>query len=186
VLPLAALAFFAALGGRGSAIDQLPTLPRCLDADAMILTKIDSAVAVAGDAFQFKVTEHVAETKTTPDIPAGTRGYGIVSYADHAHGAGMPGRLALEPRFLRLADGTHVQVLADPQLSENFAEGSTGNVSGMLGFVPGLGIPVAGYNALHHGREVVVAKGTPFSILIGDGLASSECFVPPPDAPNVR
>jgi hypothetical protein len=179
-------AFLIAATAPAAATDEIPTVPRCIDVDAMILSKIDSAVAVAGDSFTFKVTERVLPTKSTPEIPAGTRGYGVVSYADHAHGAGTPGRLALEPRFLRLADGTHVQVLADPQLAETFAQGSTGNVTGALGFIPGLGLPVAGYNALHHGREVVVAKGTLFSLLIGDGLASGECFVPPPDAPNIR
>jgi hypothetical protein len=164
----------------------LPTVPRCVDANAEMLDKVDSAVAVAGDSFSFKVTEHVGATNATPEIPAGTRGYGVVSFADHARGGGTPGRLALEPRFLRLANGERVQVLADPQLADSFVQGKTGNVSGAFAFVPGLGLAVAGYGALHRGREVVVAKGTAFTILIGDGLATAQCFVPSPDAPNVR
>jgi hypothetical protein len=180
------LASFVALPQATPAEIQIPTVPRCIDVDAVMLSKVDSAVAVAGDSFSFKVTERVNSTKANPEIPAGTRGYGVVSFADHAHGSGTPGRLALEPRFLRLDDGTRVQVLADPQLAESFAQGTTGNVSGAFAFVPGLGLAVAGYNTLHHGREVVIGKGTSFTILIGDGLATAECFIPPPDAPNIR
>jgi hypothetical protein len=166
------LASFVALPQAAPAEIQIPTVPRCVDVDAVMLSKVDSAVAVAGDSFSFKVTERVNATKANPEIPAGTRGYGVVSFADQ--------------RFLRLDDGTRVQVLADPQLADSFAQGTTGNVSGAFAFVPGLGLAVAGYNTLHHGREVVIGKGTSFTILIGDGLATAECFIPPPDAPNIR
>ena len=125
-------------------------------------------------------------TAFTPEIPAGTRGYGIVAFADHARGSGTPGRLVVEPRFLVLPGGVHVQVLADPQLADSFAQGTTRNISGALGFVPGLGLAVAGYNALHHGREVTIERGTEFQLVIGDQLATGACCVPPPDAPNVR
>jgi hypothetical protein len=162
------------------------SLPRCTEASAVELTKLDSAKTVAGDSFGFKISEHVKATAFTPDIPAGTRGYGIVAFADHAHGSGTPGRLVVEPRFLVLTGGVHVQVLADPQLADNFVQGTTRNISGALGFVPGLGLPVVGYNALQHGREVAIDRGAEFSLVIGDQLATGECFVPPPDAPNVR
>jgi hypothetical protein len=152
----------------------------------MILTKLDSAVTTAGDSFTFKITESVPATASTPAITPGTRGYGIVSFADHARGSGTPGRMVVEPRFLRLPGGAHVQVIGDPQLAEDFVVGSTRNLNGAFAFVPGIGLAVGGYNALHRGKEVVIAKGTPFSVLIGDGLATGDCFVPPPDAPNVR
>lgn len=151
-----------------------------------MLATLDSAKAVAGDAFAFKTSARVRATKFTPEIPAGTRGYGIVTFADHAHGNGLAGRLAIEPRYLRLADGTHVQVLADPQFAENFVEGATRDLNGALGLVPGVGIAVSGYNALHHGREITIQRGTEFTVLIGDELAAGQCFVPPPSALNVR
>lgn len=175
-----------ALRPAASAQSAAPSLRRCPSADAVILTKLDSAVTTAGDSFAFKITENVPATATTPALAAGTRGYGIVAFADHARGSGTPGRMVVEPRFLRLADGTHVQVIGDPQLAEDFVIGSTRNLNGALAFVPGVGLAVSGYNALHRGKEVVIAKGTPFSVLIGDGLAEGECFVPSPDAPNVR
>ena len=77
-------------------------------------------------------------------------------------------------------------VIADPQLSESFVQGQTRNLSGAFAFVPGFGLAVGGYNALHRGREVVIAIGTPFRIVLGDALAMGECFVPPPSAPDVR
>ncbi len=151
-----------------------------------MLTKLDSATTNAGDPFRFKLSDRVPAGPATPALTAGTRGYGVVSFADHAHGSGQPGRLVVEPRFLRLADGTHVQVLADPQVADNFVEGSTRNLNGALGFVPGLGLAVGGYNALHRGREVTIAKGTVFSLIVGDQLASGECYVAPPSDLNVR
>lgn len=169
---------------RGDAL--VSSLPRCIEADAAVLTKLDSATTIAGDSFAFKITENVKATASTPAITAGTRGYGIVAFADHAHGSGMPGRIVVEPRFVVLADGTHVQVLADPQLGEEFVEGQTRNLNGALGFVPGVGLAVSGYNALHRGREVAIDRGTAFSVIVGDQLATAECFVPPPSALNVR
>ncbi len=162
------------------------TLPRCLGADAAIVSRLDSAQSVAGQPFTFKMTARVAAKGNLPEIPVGTRGFGVVAYAEHAHGSGSPGRLVVEPRFLRLADGTHVPVMADPQLSEGFVQGETRNVNGAFAFVPGFGLAVEGYNALHRGKEIVIAKGTPFRVVLGDDLALGECFVPPPSALDVR
>ncbi len=165
---------------------QAPTLPRCTEADAAIVSRLDSALSVAGQPFTFKLTARIAAKGNLPAIPLGTRGFGVVAYAEHAHGNGSPGRLVVEPRFLRLPDGTHVPVLADPQLSQGFVQGETRNVNGALAFVPGFGLAVGGYNALHRGREIVIEKGTPFRVVLGDELALGECFVPPPSALDVR
>ena len=168
------------------AITDVPPLPRCAVADAQLVTRLDSAVNTAGDAFTFTIAEDAPARGPIPAIPAGTKGFGVVAFADHAHGAGAPGKLVVEPRFLALPDGSHVQVMADPQLAENFAEGSTRNVPGALELVPGIGLAVTGYNALHRGKEVVLEKGMPFRVVLGDELASAACFIPPPDALNVR
>jgi hypothetical protein len=155
-------------------------------ADAQLVTRLDSAVNTAGDAFTFTLAERVAPLGSVPEIPAGTKGYGVVAFADHAHGAGQPGKLVVEPRYLLLPDGAHFPVMADPQLGENFAEGSTRNVPGALELVPGIGLAVTGYNALHRGKEVVLESGMPFRVVLGDELAAAECFVPSPSSPNVR
>ena len=188
-LPLAALAAVVAvvpLGTHAQTLLQPATLPRCLEGDAAIITRLDSAVDVAGGSFTFKITARIAASGERPEIPVGTRGFGVIAYADHARGSGSPGRLVVEPRFVRLSDGTHIPALADPQLGESFVAGETRNVNGALAFVPGFGLAVGGYNALHRGREIVIERGTPFRIVIGDELALGECFVPPPSAPDVR
>ncbi|GAC1541440.1 MAG: hypothetical protein NVS3B16_05000 [Vulcanimicrobiaceae bacterium] len=190
----AALAVALALTVSCAAVDaadtllpaQTQTLPRCLEAEAALVSRLDSAQSVAGQSFTFKMTARVPARGSMPEIPLGTRGYGIVAYAEHAHGSGNPGRLVVEPRFLRLSDGTHVPVLADPQLSQGFVQGETRNVNGALAFVPGFGLAVGGYNALHRGREIVIERGTPFRVVLGDDLALGECFVPPPSALDVR
>jgi len=168
------------------AMTDVPPLPRCDVADAELLTRLDSAVNTAGDAFTFTLAERVEARGTRPAIAAGTKGYGVVAFADHAHGAGTPGKLVVEPRFVILPDGSHYPVMADPQLGENFAQGSTRNVPGALELVPGIGLAVTGYNALHRGKEVVLEHGLPFRVVLGDDLAAAACFVPPPDALNVR
>lgn len=181
--PGLALALTLGLAAAGPAAADVP---RCTVAEATLITRIASATATAGDSFTFKLAEHVRAERNLPDIPAGTRGYGVVAYADHAHGAGQAGRLIVEPRYLALADGTHVQVMADPQLAESVVEGSSRDLNGALSFVPGIGIAVTGYNALHRGKEVTLAPGTQFRIVIGDELATAECFVPSPSSPDIR
>ncbi len=161
-------------------------VPRCLEADVKMISNVSSAFALPGDSFEFKLVQRVAQKGNVPNIPANTRGYGIVAYADHAHGAGTPGKLVLEPRFLTLPDGAHEPVLASPQLSEAFVQGQTRSVNGALAFVPGVGLAVSGYNALHRGREITVPPGTTFRIVVGDELALAQCSVPAPDAPDIR
>jgi hypothetical protein len=183
-----ASAAFALVAGssRTLAMTDVPALPRCDVTDAELVTRLDSAVNTAGDAFTFRIVEPVAARGPLPAIAAGTKGFGVVAFADHAHGAGTPGKLVVEPRYLAMPDGSHFPVMADPQLAENFAEGSTRNVPGALELVPGIGLAVTGYNALHRGKEVVLEKGMPFRVVLGDDLASAACFIPPPGALNVR
>jgi hypothetical protein len=163
-----------------------PSLPRCPEADVQLISRLDSATNVPGDSFTFKIVAGVPAKGALPEIPAGTRGFGVVAFADHAHGSGQPGRLVVEPRYLKLPDGVHVPVMADPQMTEGFVQGQTRSLNGALAFVPGIGLAVGGYNALHRGREVVIEKGTRFRVVLGDDLASGDCFVPPPDAPDIR
>jgi hypothetical protein len=185
-LVVAAVLVAATGSGGARAMNEVPPLPRCDVADAQLVTRLDSAVNAPGDAFTFTLVEHVVARGPVPEIPAGTKGFGVVAFADHAHGQGAPGKLVVEPRYLLLPDGTHYPVMADPQLGENFAQGATRNVPGALELVPGIGLAVTGYNALHRGKEVVLDKGMPFRVVLGDELAAAACFVPPPDAPNVR
>ena len=153
-------------------------LPRCIVADAVIETNLDSRHVLSGDSFTFKTVARVSGTGTLPTIPAGTKGFGIVAFSRHAGANGVAGRIILEPRFLRLDDGIHVPASADPNLDDQFAEGASRNAPD-LGIVPVLGIAVGAYNALHRGREINIAPGTPLRIVLGDDLALRRCSDPP-------
>jgi hypothetical protein len=153
-------------------------LPRCPVVDIAIITRMSSATDRSGGSFTFKTVGRAPASGSLPEIPAGTRGVGIIAYADHAHGSGEPGRIVVEPRYLALPDGTHVQVIGDPTESETFVAGKTKNLNGALAYVPGLGLAVNGYNALHRGNEVTIEAGTQFRVVLGDALATGDCYLP--------
>ncbi|MGB8205200.1 MAG: hypothetical protein WCE83_11025, partial [Candidatus Baltobacteraceae bacterium] len=161
-------------------LPQPPQLPQCLQADAELQTKLDTSVNAAGDSFAFTILDRIPPVGTLPEIPAGTKGYGVVLYVQHAHGAGVPGTLILDPRFIHLDDGTRIPVMADPAVEKSlFGQGSSGNAPGLLEYVPFIGIAFSGYNVLHHGKEYVALKGSRFKVIVGDDLATSSCYVVP-------
>ncbi len=170
------LAAFVAISG----------LPRCPETDIATITRMSSATDVGGGSFAFKTVRAIAASGALPEIPAGTRGVGVIAFADHAHGSGQPGQIVIQPRFLELPDGTHVQVIGDPREAESFVAGKSKNLNGALAYIPGFGLAVNGYNALHHGEEVTIERGTQFRIVVGDALATGDCFLTPPDQPNVH
>jgi hypothetical protein len=189
---LAALAAFAATLAQAPAAaaqpspatqpPEPPQLPQCLQADAELQTKLDTSVNTAGDSFAFTILDHIPPVGSLPEIPSGTKGYGVVLYVQHARGAGVPGTMILDPRFIRIEDGTRIPVLADPAIEKSLlGQGSTGNAPGALEYVPFVGIAISGYNTLHHGKEFVAPKGSRFKVLIGDDLATSSCYVVPPE-----
>ncbi len=154
------------------------TLPRCVVADVALVSNLDSRHVVSGDSFTFKTLARVAAAESLPTIPAGTLGFGVIAYARHAGANGQAGRIVLEPRFLRLADGVHVPATADPHLDDQFVEGSTRNAPS-IDFVPVIGIAVGAYNALHRGKEIAIRPGTPLRVVLGDDLALKRCSDPP-------
>ena len=157
-----------------------PALPQCLQADAELQTKLDTSVNAPGDSFAFRILDRVPPVGTLPEIPSGTKGYGVVVYVQHAHGAGIPGTMILDPRFIHLDDGTRIPVMADPAVEKSLlGQGSTGNAPGVLEYVPFVGIAFSGYNTLHHGKEFVAPKGSRFKVIVGDDLATASCYVVP-------
>jgi hypothetical protein len=161
-----------------------PQLPACLQAEAQLQTKLDTSVNQAGDSFAFTILESIPTAGTLPAIPAGTKGYGVVLYVQHAGGAGLPGTMILDPRFIELEDGTRVPVIADPAVQTSLlGKGSSGDAPGALEYVPFVGIAFSGYNSLHHGKEFVAAKGSRFKVVVGDDLATASCYVAPQPVP---
>jgi hypothetical protein len=154
-----------------------PALERCIEADALLDVKLSTANNVAGDAFRFTTAGRIPKIGLQPEIPAGTRGYGIISFSHHAGAGGQSGMLILEPRYVVLRDGRRVQVMADPAGPDLVRNGKSKNAPGILQQMPLIGLAAGGYNALHRGKEVVIDKGTLLRIIVGDGLADASCYV---------
>lgn len=162
------------------ALSTLPK-PRCIAADTVLVTKLDSRKTVPGDRFTFKVVGSIPASRELPAIPDGTLGYGVVALAQRAGAGGQPGRLVLEPRFLELAEGWHVPAVRDPKLDDGFVIGDTRNAPQAIALVPVVGpAVVGGYNAIHRGREIELPPGTPIRVILGDDLAMGRCADPPP------
>jgi hypothetical protein len=154
-----------------------PPLAKCLEADATLNIELSSALIAPGDAFSFALSADVPASAEYPALRAGTKGYGIIAFVHHAAAGGQAGMIVLEPRYVVAADGRHVPVLSDPSGPERISNGQHRDVPGPFEFLPGIGLAFGGYNALHHGKEVVLPQGTPIRIVIGDGLATAACYV---------
>ena len=175
-----AAALFSASVAPAGALTGVPK-PRCIAADTVLVSKLDSRKTLAGDRFVFKVVGSIPASQNLPAIPEGTLGYGVISLAQHAAAAGQPGRLVLEPRFVELAAGWHVPAIRDPKLDDGFVEGERRNAPDALSLVPVVGaVAVGGYNAIHRGRDIEIPAGTPMRVILGDDLALGRCEDPPP------
>ena len=172
------VAAFAAPAGAQTPPDPRPPCVRSLVA---LEDTIDSARAKNGEVFKFRL----ADATTAPDgtaLPAGTLGYGVVANVQHAERGGRPGYLALETRFFVLAEGKHVSAIVDRATDEaSTAIGSTANAPYVLGLIPIVGYAVGGYDAMHHGKDATIQRGTRVGIFIGDDAALGLCR---PLAPN--
>jgi len=156
-----------------------PALKRRVETTARLDVELSTIRNVAGDAFGFTLLDGVEPTETHPLIPSGAKGYGMIAYSTHAGPGGKAGMLVLEPRYVALSDGRRVPVMADPVADERIVNGKSQNAPGGADFIPGIGLMVGGYNALHRGKEVVIPKGTPLLLLVGDELAAGACYVMP-------
>jgi hypothetical protein len=154
------------------------TRPLCIKALVAAQDTVDSAHARSGDGFTFVLTEDVTARDGTK-VPAGTVGYGVVANAAHADRGGRAGYLALETRFFELDDGKHVPAIID-RVNDNAsaAVGSTANSPYLLGLIPIVGYAVGGYDALHHGKDATIQKGTRIAVFIGDDAARGTCRQP--------
>ena len=163
---------FAAPTGAQTAPDARPPCVRTLVA---VEDTLDSARAKGGEVFKFRLVE-TARAADGTTVPAGTLGYGIVSNVQHADRGGRPGYLALEARFFVLGDGKHVTAIIDWATDEgSTAVGSTANAPYLLGLIPLVGYAVGGYDAMHHGKDATIPRGTRVGVFIGDDAALGTC-----------
>ncbi|MBV8368332.1 MAG: hypothetical protein JO036_05285 [Candidatus Eremiobacteraeota bacterium] len=154
--------------------------PPCRFALVAMNETVDSAHAKAGDVFTFALVDS-ATTSDGTIVPRGTLGYGIVANAAHAGSGGRGGYLALETRFFVLDDGRHVQAIIDRASDQaSSALGASANAPGILGWIPIVGYAVGGYDAMHHGKDATIPRGTRVGVFIGDDAALGTCRPPNP------
>ncbi|MGH8165076.1 MAG: hypothetical protein ACREP1_12165 [Rhodanobacteraceae bacterium] len=151
-------------------------LNRCTVAVVKTIDPVNSATAAPGDFFEFKTLDAVTAGSRVV-IPARTLGYGTVAVASPAGKAGRAGTLVLEPRYLVLPGGHRLGIVlnhADNQLRKN---GNSGDAPGVLGAIPipGLGVAIGAFNYFHHGKNIVVPKGTEFSVFLSDDPSVQRC-----------
>jgi len=154
--------------------------PPCRYALVAVQDNVDSARAKPGDVWTFVLVDPVTTSDGTT-VPRGTLGYGIVANAAHAGSGGRGGYLALETRFFVLDDGRHVQAIIDRANDQaSSALGASANAPGVLGWIPIVGYAVGGYDAMHHGKDATIPRGTRVGIFIGDDAALGTCRPPKP------
>jgi len=175
----------AAAGSAALAVDQ-PPRPVCEIADVALVDTVDSARAMAGDAFRFKTVADLPATAFAPAVPKDTIGYGLVMGAHHAGRGGKPGHLLVDTRFFALSDGTHVSATFLPRAryDAEVLDGSPANAPGFLGFIPFASVMTGTYNTVHYGKEFVFKPGTAFHVVVGDGLALGQCVLPTETKPG--
>jgi hypothetical protein len=152
--------------------------PPCRHVLVAMEDNVDSAKSKAGDVFQFRLVD----ATTAPDgtaLPVGTLGYGVVANAAHAERGGRGGYLALETRFFLAPDGHHVPAIID-RFNDNASSalGATANAPGLLGMIPIVGYAVGGYDAMHHGKDATIPRGTRVGVFVGDDAALGTCRAP--------
>ncbi|MGA7745500.1 MAG: hypothetical protein WCC70_13360 [Candidatus Aquilonibacter sp.] len=126
-----------------------------------MIDKIDSATAVPGTTFRFKITI----TARIDDIlvPENTIGYGVVREVTSAGTHDRNGSLVLEMRELVYGKRI-IQVMADPRDTSIWAPAAT-ITEAATGYLPVPGIVRTAVNDVRHGRNVTVGPGLVFHIV---------------------
>lgn len=173
---LAALALLLA-----SAVAPMPTramqgIDPCTVVAVEMLDNVDSADALPGDFFRFQ-TVNALTVQGNVVIPQRTEGYGIVAVAVPAGRGGRAGTLVLEPRYLVLPSGAHVGVVLNHNTDPLEKSGPSGSVPGYLGAIPipGVGAAIGLFNYFHDGKNIVVPRGTVFTVFPSDAPSVERC-----------
>jgi hypothetical protein len=166
----------AAAGAARADIVDLPGLNPCTPVAVQMIDTVDSGEAQPGDFFRFE-TVNAVTVKDKVVIPSRTVGYGVVAIGTPAGRNGVPGSLVLEPRYLVLPDHSHLGIVLDHNASDLTASGKSGTAPAYLGAIPlpGMGAAIGIFNFFRHGKNVLVKKGTMFSIFPAEGPQTERC-----------
>ncbi len=164
----------------GVALTTLPAramvLDRCTVVAVQMMDTVDSSDARPGDFFRFETINAVTNGASVA-IPARTMGYGVVAVASAAGRNARPGTLVLEPRYLMMPDGGHLSVVLNHNTDSLVEAGANDSLPGYLGAVPilGVGLAVGAFNYFRKGKNIVVPRGTMFTVFPSDDPAVERC-----------
>jgi hypothetical protein len=152
------------------------TLDTCTVVAAEMMDTVDSSDAKPGDFFRFQTVNAVTAGRQVV-IPARTMGYGIVTVASPAGRDAHPGTLVLEPRYLMLPDGQRMGVVLNHNTASLDESGASNSIPGYLGAIPilGVGAAIGLFNYFHKGKNIVVPRGTVFTIFPSDDPSVERC-----------
>jgi hypothetical protein len=155
--------------------ESLP-IPLCTVVAVQMLDSVNSADARPGDFFRFETVNALTE-KTKVLVPARTLGYGIVAIASPAGKQGHPGTLVLEPLYFVMPSGVHVGVVLNHNTDSLQIAGATDSIPGYLGAIPlpGVGAAIGVFDYFHHGKNIVVPRGTIFTVFPSDDPSVERC-----------
>lgn len=165
-----------------AALALLPVRGLCLAIDpctvvaVQMMDGVDSSNARPGDFFRFETINAVTSGAKVA-IPARTMGYGIVAVAAPAGRDARPGTLVLEPRYLVLPNGHHLGVVLNHNTDQLVESGKTDSIPGYLGAIPlfGVGAAIGVFNYFHKGKDIVVPRGTVFTVFPSDDPSVERC-----------
>jgi hypothetical protein len=152
------------------------TIDRCTVVAVQMMESVDSTDARPGDFFRFETVNAVTSGARVV-IPARTMGYGVVAVASPAGRNARPGTLVLEPRYLVLPDGKHLGVVLNHNTDSLVKSGANDSIPGYLGAIPvfGVGAAVGVFNYFRKGKNIVVPRGTVFTLFPSDDPSVEGC-----------
>jgi hypothetical protein len=152
------------------------SLDHCTVVAAEMMESVDSSDARPGDFFRFE-TVNAVTAGVAVVIPARTMGYGIVAIASPAGRDARPGVLVLEPRYLVLPNGKHLGVVLNHNTDSLDKSGANDSIPGYLGAIPvfGVGAAIGIFNYFRKGKNIVVPRGTVFTLFPSDDPAVEHC-----------
>jgi hypothetical protein len=169
------LAFGAAILLLGLTSRPFP-LDSCTVIAVQMMDKVDSTDARPGDFFRFETINAVTSGAAVV-IPARTMGEGIVAVASPAGRDARPGTLVLEPRYLTLPDGKHLGVVLNHNTNGLTEAGANDGIPAYLGAipVPGVGAAIGVFNYFRKGKNILVPRGTTFTVFPSDDPSVERC-----------
>jgi hypothetical protein len=175
VFAATAAAFFA-----GGTHVKAMMLDPCTVVAAQMMDRVDSTDARPGDFFRFETVNAVTSGSKVV-IPARTMGYGIVAVASPAGRDARPGTLVLEPRYLMLPEGKRLGVVLNHNTDSLEKAGANDGIPGYLGAIPlfGVGAAIGIFNYFRKGKNIVVPRGTVFTLFPSDDPAVEACQAHP-------